>query len=267
MKRIRRIITFLLISVILTGCGTIENPIVAKQTKTTEDGDLTKQETDYTFQAEVLDVDVTLLVTPDADSNEARTSDKISVTVSEDIKNTYGDVVSMEQIKPGDFVQITYDGTILESYPAQITAKSILLTGHNDLIDGYMALIDHIYQDDPALNSEISMIALDTTGWSGLTEIEKELIFTLVQEAYGFEIKEGTYDELAEQGLINKEQLYFEKGVLIKLENVKYDESKKEITCAISKWRSGLGAIGSDDAAAKLKDGVWNIELKNQWIS
>ncbi len=261
-------ITVFFISILLTGCGTIENPLVAKQTKSPEDTGLTKQEEVYTFQAEVLDADVSLLVAPDKDSNEARSSDKISVSIaSENLKNANGDTITMEEVRSGDIVQITYQGVILESYPAQITADSIEVTGHNDLIDGYLALIDNIYQVDSGLNSEIEMIALDTTGWTGLTEIEKEMIFSLVQDAYGFETKEGTFDELAEQGLIDKDQLYFEKGILIKIEAMKYDEEKKKITCALSKWRGGDGAIGSNDVTAKFKDGVWDITQKDQWIS
>ena len=268
MKKFVYLFSLIFIFILLTGCGTVENPLVARKVETPSDSGLAKQTEVYTFQAEVINTEVPLLVAPDKDSNEARSSDKISVSVqSEDITNANGDTITLEDLKKGDFVTINYNGVILESYPAQITADSIAVVGHNVLYDGYMALIDDIYQEDSGLNGEIEMIALDTTGWTGLTDIQKEMIFSQVKEAYGFDTVEGTYDDLVEQGLINEDQLYFEKGILIKLSNMTYDEDKQTITCAISKWRSGLGAVGSDEVTAQLKDGTWNITKESRWIS
>ena len=63
------------------------------------------------FEAKVLEIagDKTILVSPDASSNEAKSSDKISVGV-----------MSNSKFKVGDTVRIYYGGEILESYPAQL---------------------------------------------------------------------------------------------------------------------------------------------------
>jgi hypothetical protein len=155
---------------------------------------------------------------------------------------------------------------IAESYPAQITATAVEVIDHNLLIDGYLALIDDVYQEDSGLNSEITMIALDTTGWVELTEIEKEIIITQMKEIYEMDIIEGTFDELAEQGLIDEENLYFPEGVLIKIKEMVYNDKKETITCKIDKWRGGLGAIGWD-ATAKYLNEEWVITRDNMWIS
>ncbi|MFT4144142.1 MAG: DUF3221 domain-containing protein [Mobilitalea sp.] len=221
------------------------------------------------FQADVISVENgSLLVASDPESNEYKSSDRMYVnTIDAVITNQEGTLITVEDLKPADVLKITYSGVILESYPAQISASKIEVIDHNVLIDGYLALIDDLYQEDAGLNGDIKMIALDTTGWTDLTEIEKEIIFTGVKDTYGYEVVEGTFEELSEQGLIDKENLYFPEGIHIVISNVKYDEDKNEITCSIKKWRSGTGAIGSDDVTATLEDGTWKITKEGMWIS
>ena len=218
------------------------------------------------FTAEVMEANDALLVTPNSDSNEYKSSDKIAVNVrNAKIIDKAGEAISISDIMAGDRVKISYNGVIAESYPAQITATSLQVTGHNKLIDGYLALVDDIYQEDSGLNSDIEMIALDTTGWVELSAMEKEIILMKMKDIYKVEIVEGTFEELAKQGMIDKKNLYFPKGVLITISEMKYKKDK--ITCGIEKWRSGLGAIGSDKVTAKYKNGKWTISKDGMWIS
>lgn len=78
------------------------------------------------------------------------------------------------QIQIGDRIKITYNGIILESYPAQITADYINVLESNILIDGYATIIDDIYRDDSGLNNDINMIALNLTEVTNLSEADKE---------------------------------------------------------------------------------------------
>ena len=219
------------------------------------------------FRAEVIENNGGLLVAPEEGSDAYRSSDKIMVGLTDTvIHDQEGKEMMADQLKPGDILRIAFNGVILESYPAQITADRIEYLEHNLLLDGYLALIDDIYQIDSGLNSEITMLAFDTSEWVSLTESEKEIILSVAKAKYGLETLQGTFDELAEQGLIDKRNLYFKEGILIELKNMKYDEKKGTITCAISKWRGGLGAIGAD-AKASYEAGVWKITKKNDWIS
>lgn len=69
------------------------------------------------FVATVLEVyDGSILVQPDASSNEILSSDKIYVSTNVVTSNP------VPVLKAGDIVSIVYDGTILESYPAQINS-------------------------------------------------------------------------------------------------------------------------------------------------
>ncbi len=269
MKKIIKLLSILMIAIIvLGGCGTKEEVPDQGEPSTADQTPSGEGEETYSFQAEIIEVGTTLLITPGEDSNEARSSDKIAVSFGDaTLVDEKGLTIASEELLVGDILVITYNGVILESYPAQITASRIEKIDHNNLIDGYLALIDDIYREDDGLNSDIKTIAFDTSAWINLTDIEKEMIFAKVKEAYGLEVIEGTFEELTEQGIIDKENLFFPEGVLIEISELAYDENKEEITCAISKWRSGLGAIGASEVTAVLVDGNWEITKDGNWIS
>lgn len=219
------------------------------------------------FTAVVIEAGKGLLVTPEAGSAASASSDRISVSLYEtEILDDKGNAVTADRFKPGDLLKIFYNGVILESYPAQIRADRIEYLGRDLQLDGYMAVIDDIYQEDSGLNGDIKMIAFDTTEWVNLTEIEKEILLSMVKEKYGFDTLQGTFEELSEQGLIDKDNLYFPEGILIEIKKVEWNEKDKALKCSISKWRSGLGAIGAD-VKATYDGGSWNLSKSGMWIS
>lgn len=222
----------------------------------------------YRFQAVIIDAGDSILVAPNEDSNEYRSSDKIFVSITNAIiRNENGEEIDAAKLEAGDQLQIEYNGAIRESYPAQMDASGVQVIKKNILMKGYLAIIDDIYQEDDALNYEITKIAVDTTGWSDITALEKEILLSELGRIYGYEIIEGTFDELAKQGVIDKENLYFPDGILITLSNISYNEKKREIKCSIKKWRSGLGAIGSDKVTASYDGSEWSIKKEDMWIS
>ena len=221
----------------------------------------------YTFKAVVIDNSNGLLVKPEADTNGFTSSDKISVgTNNTIIYDEDKKEVDLSEIQIGDSIKVTYNGNILESYPAQISADCINILKTNLLIDGYIAIIDDIYKDDSALNNDINMIVLDLTGITNLSETDKDILLVKLYDMYGLEVKESTYDRLVEEGLINEKELYFPTGIIISISNSEYKESKKTLTYDIKKWRSGLGAIGYE-GNVKFNGEEWIITKKNMWIS
>ena len=75
-----------------------------------------EDEVELTFNAKILEINGnSVTVEPFADEDEIKSADQISFGISE-LPNIDAAV--------GDFVKITYDGVILESYPAQIDAIS-----------------------------------------------------------------------------------------------------------------------------------------------
>lgn len=74
----------------------------------------TASKSEYVFNAKVLEIgEQYLLVEPTSDSNEAKCSDKIKISL--------GNVNCQENLEVGDYVMIAYDGMIQELYPAIIT--------------------------------------------------------------------------------------------------------------------------------------------------
>jgi hypothetical protein len=221
----------------------------------------------YSFQAEVIEAGKSLLVAPDPDSMEYRSSDKIAVNLYEaTIYDVNQQTISADQLKAGDIVKITYNGVVAESYPAQISCYTIELINNDLLLDGYMAILEDIYNEDPGLNGDISLIAIDTSTLTNLSDQEISLLLSKMKETFGMEIIKGTFDELAEQGLIDKEKLLFESGILIEIKNPIFDNKTSTLKGAVSKWRSGLGAIGYD-ATARFNGTEWKLTKASMWIS
>lgn len=75
------------------------------------------EENEYSFFGKVVEsADNYIIVEPNEDEEERKSSDKISIGLGE-----YNDALYMV----GTNVKITYDGTIMESYPAQVKATKI----------------------------------------------------------------------------------------------------------------------------------------------
>jgi len=231
MKKIKALIPIIIFVLIISGCGTVDttntnsNPgnikITGDDSSSGDDGTTDKVK----FKAEIIQNKDGLLITPDIKSNEYKSSDKMSVNLTNTVITNKNDkVISKEDLRVGDFIDITYTGVILESYPAQISANKVKVVGHNNIIDGYLAIINDIYQEDSGLNGDITMIALDTKEWCGLEKNEKEIIFAQMKEKYKVDVIEANYDELVKQGLVQEDKLYFEKGILITIADMKINK-------------------------------------------
>ena len=85
-----------------------------------EDNSSTKDE--YEFIAEIIEAkEKSIIVKPDANSKEIKSSDKISIGITRPTNGTNDFYVV------GNKVKITYNGIIMETYPAQIIATKIEL--------------------------------------------------------------------------------------------------------------------------------------------
>ncbi len=77
-----------------------------------------------TFTAVILETGShSILVAPDEGTAVARSGDKASVSVpaSVEITGADGESIHREDLKEGDHISITFDGTVMESYPLQIS--------------------------------------------------------------------------------------------------------------------------------------------------
>jgi len=132
-----------------------------------------------------------------------------------------------------------------------------------DTVEAYTAAIDKLYNEDMALNSDIKLIAVDTSLIVNLSEEEVSRLLKEI-EKYGYNVLNMTFEELEQEGYIK--DLDFEEGILFKIK----DEimSGNSINMDVSKWRSGRGSIGYDDLRVEYKNGEWKIiSTGSAWIS
>lgn len=102
-----------------------------------------EQEEQFEFIATIVGVyDSAILVEPEEGTNERKSSDKISMGITKPTKGINDFYVV------GNKVKITYNGVIMESYPAQIVATKV------ELIGGYSLSKDNI-------KGEIKNVSMD----------------------------------------------------------------------------------------------------------
>lgn len=169
----------------------------------------------------------------------------------------YGDVYDMAygsanvegDPQVGSVVTVTYE-YLMESYPAQLGTVTDVVTedGFDDLCALYMGAIEDMWDTDPALNADIEYLGIDLSETS-LSEAEQSAIAWILSGKYGLEPVQGTFDELAEQGYIDKENLYWEDGCMFIIQET--ERTDKSVTFDMEKWRSGLGALFYNDCQSK----------------
>ena len=151
-------------------------------------------------------------------------------------------------IQPGTLVEIIYDGNILETWPARFSGVSaqVVAGGFDDRCALYLQVLEDLWEVDSGLNGDLTYIGVDLSQTS-LSESERSAVAWAFAGRHGAELVTGTWEELADQGYIDRENLYWEDGVLFsiteKAEPVYFmPEGMAAVTFDAEKWRSGLGA-------------------------
>ena len=152
-------------------------------------------------------------------------------------------------IQPGALVEVTYDGTILETWPAQFGGVSAVKTvegGFDDRCALYLKVLEDLWEVDSGLNGGLTYIGVDLSQTS-LSDSERAAVAWALAGRHGGELVTGTWDELADQGDIDRENLCWEDGILFSItekeEPVYFmPEGMAAVTFDAEKWRSGLGA-------------------------
>ena len=166
----------------------------------------------------------------------------------------------------GTLVEVTYGGSILESWPAQfggVTAVEAMAGGFDDRCALYFQVLEDLWDVDPGLNSDLTYLGVDLSQTS-LSESERSAVAWAFAGRHGGELLTGTWEELADQGYIDRENLYWEDGILFsvkeKAEPVYFmPEGTAAVTFDAEKWRSGLGAyFFFDCTSVQTAGGHWD---------
>lgn len=132
----RKTVLFIMVTFVLGGSILGCSKDADSPLKNEADNDRTNAEYQV-FEAIITNTKEGLLISPDKDSVEYSSSDKILLAIKEaEIIDHEGNEIDMDILKAGDRIRVFYNGLIAESYPAQITADKIVLIGSNHIIDG-----------------------------------------------------------------------------------------------------------------------------------
>ncbi len=184
-----------------------------------------------------------------------------------------GQLVSASELQDGMTVEITYNGFIQETFPAQlpgvyeINAEATSGT-YFDLCGLYLQVLDDLWQKDSGLNDDVTQIALDLSNApGGLTESEQAALIWRFGELHDVEAFAATFDELSEQGHITAKEdsplRVWEDGCFFAIQPNESHEgetySLPTIFFNAEKWRSSLGAYCFHDCFAGWgQTGTWN---------
>ncbi len=169
--------------------------------------------------------------------------------------------IGKDELKAGMSVQIGFDGVVLESYPGQITADIIKVTGETQ---DKISLFEKVFEEFFNQREDCSWyktVALDFTKLS-ISEPQKnalEYVFTnYLRTKTNADVIRSTREELEKEGKL-KDGI-FENGVILSI---------KENGDATYDFRAYTGPLGAEGSTfkAKMRNGEWKIDYTNYWIS
>ncbi|OOB76907.1 MAG: hypothetical protein BEN19_03435 [Epulopiscium sp. Nuni2H_MBin003] len=182
-------------------------------------------------------------------------------------------IILDDDLTVGDTIEITFDGNIMESWPAQIgKVDSIVITHQgSDTLNVYREAFYDLRYTDIDLDRQAELIAVDLTEVTNLNDSQKQALLYLVSCDIDLfdKIYESTFTELEQQGFIKNEEVedtfftYFENGVIYTLKN--HQEDVHNFSFDIEKWTSSLGAIGFSECTATLKDDIYIWTIGETW--
>lgn len=201
--------------------------------------------------------------------------DMLLVAISEEKDicqvSTSAFIGDITQIEPGDMVEIGFNGVVLDIYPEIIANPDYVISTvkGEDFVGLYYKILLDLFEVDPALNSDINLIALNLSEEENLTDSEKKALLYLLWNQTQIETRMATYDDLIAENLISIEKgtgfAKMENGIWVDMKSTKAE--KDMFTFSVQKWRSSLGAYGFVDCTAKKEDGKWSYIVGGEMMS
>ena len=138
-----------------------------------------------------------------------------------------------------------------------------------DVCELYLEVLEDLWNVDSGLNGGISQIGIDFSGLTHLTEEEKESVMSDFASRHNLPYIAGTWEELCEQGYIDKDNLYWEDGLFFSIKTTEVNDFILDSTTFdAQKWRSGLGAYFFSQCTARKKlNGKWSYTVGAEMIS
>ena len=216
------------------------------------------------------------LILAGVETNFVYTLDAKSVDIMVD-----GKKAELKDLEDGMPIDIYCEGNFdnvpqKQGQPINITSFCKSINGHSigternpggsyyDLSGLYLKVLEDLWETDAGLNGDIKYISMDLSKAPGeLTDGEKSAISYIFAKAHNKQCLQLTFDELREQGYIEKDELYWEDGLLFSIaDDMKAEEQYnglRVIKFDAQKWRSGTGAYFFNDCSASWPQmGTWS---------
>lgn len=165
-----------------------------------------------------------------------------------------------DEIEEGALVEVQYSGAIEETYPAKLGSVASILVkadGFDDLSALYLDALDDLWEKDEGLSSGVKQLGLDLSE-TRLPPAEQGAVAVALGWEFNLPVTQGTWDELADQGYIDRENLVWEDGLFLNIEETDRSAAGR-VTFTAGKWRSGLGAYYFTDCTSQQdKNGHWS---------
>lgn len=180
-----------------------------------------------------------------------------------EITDQNGNALTPDDLRGGMVIDVIYNGMVQETWPCSIHADRIRVSAQEDDFVGlYRTVLLDLWETDPALNEEAEMLGLDLSSLTNLSDIEREALSYLLScdVELGLSYILGTWEELCQQGYIDRENLIWEDGVFFSIA-LEDEPGERSFSFDAQKWRSGLGSIFFEGCTARReKDGQWSYE-------
>lgn len=193
-----------------------------------------------------------------------------------------GELVDSTVLKDGMKIVVTWNGSVMETFPVQLAGVSAIEVTEDKADDRcglYLQVLEDLWAVDPGLNSGLAELGVDLSGLNDLSGAEKSAVAWRFGELHGLTPIQGSYAELCEQGYIDGDHLDWEDGCLFSIatdtEAVcslpmwKAEEEPPVLTAFdAQKWRSGTGAyFFCDCVGQRAEDGAWTYTVGSEAIS
>ncbi len=169
------------------------------------------------------------------------------------------------QLRDGMLLTVEYTGSVLETYPAMlegVTALRAVTAGQNDRCGLVLQAFEDLWAEDSGLNGDIAYMGFEIGETLVPEASEREGIAWRFAELHGAQPLTGSWQQLADEGYIDAENLYWEDGLFFSFTPTENkDQKEDQLFFTAQKWRSGLGALFFVDCTARRDaSGGWQYE-------
>lgn len=169
------------------------------------------------------------------------------------------------QLRDGMLLTVEYTGSVLETYPAMlegVTALHAVTAGQDDRCGLVLQAFEDLWAEDSGLNGDIAYMGFEIGETLVPEASEREGIAWRFAELHGVQPLTGSWQQLADEGYIDAENLYWEDGLFFSFTPTENkDQKEDQLFFTAQKWRSGLGALFFVDCTARRDaSGGWQYE-------